>query len=79
MEKPQLQRATFHFVQQGNGNGTTQEIEELTIECDSPIGIDDDKGCFYVFKTEGWSIDNLSEIQELLDRIDNVIKVKDKK
>jgi len=28
----------------------------------------------YVLKTEGWSIDNVNELQELFDRINKVIQ-----
>jgi hypothetical protein len=72
--KPKLLKCSFTFDQEGNGNGTTDEIEILTIECEASLGIDNDKGCFYVLKTEGWSIDNVNELQELFDRIQKVIK-----
>jgi hypothetical protein len=73
-EKPKLLKCSFTFDQEGNGNGTTDETETLTIECEASLGIDYDKGCFYVLKTEGWSIDNVNELQELFDRIQKVIK-----
>jgi hypothetical protein len=73
-EKPKLLKCSFTFDQEGNGNGTTDEIETLTIECEASLGIDNDEGCFYVLRTEGWSIDNVNELQELFDRINKVIK-----
>jgi hypothetical protein len=72
--KPKLERCSFTFNQEGNGNGTTDETEILTIECESSLGIDNDEGCFYVLKTEGWSIDNLNELQELFDRIQKILQ-----
>jgi hypothetical protein len=72
--KPKLLKCSFTFDQEGNGNGTTEETEILTIECEASLGIDNDEGCFYVLKTEGWSIDNVNELQELFDRIQKVIK-----
>jgi len=73
-EKPKLEKCSFTFNQEGNTNGTTDDIETLTIECDSSLGIDNDGGCFYVLKTEGWSINNVNELQELFDRINKVIQ-----
>lgn len=74
MEKPKLERCSFTFNQEGNSNGTTDDFEILTIECESSLGIDNDGGCFYVLKTDGWSIDNVNDLQELFDRIQKVIK-----
>ncbi len=71
--KPKLIKCSFTFDQEGNCNGTTGEIETLLIECESSLGIDNDEGCFYVLKTDGWSIDNVNELQELFDRINKVI------
>lgn len=70
-----LDKCSFTFVQEGNCNGTTDEFEELTIECESSCGIDNDEGCFYVLKTTtGWSVDSSNELQQLFDRINKVIK-----
>jgi hypothetical protein len=71
--KPKLLKCSFTFDQEGNGNGTTDETETLTIECEASLGIDNDEGCYYVLKTDGWSIDNVNELQELFDRINKVI------
>jgi hypothetical protein len=68
-DKPKLEKCSFTFEQNGN-----DEIEILTIECESSLGIDNDEGCFYVLKTDGWSIDSVNELQELFDRIQKVIK-----
>ena len=74
--KPKLNRASFDFSQEGNCNGTTDEVELLTIECDSSLGIDNDEGCFYVLKTEtGWSIDSVQDLQDLFDRIQKSMKL----
>ena len=70
--KPKLEKCSFTFNQEGNTNGTTDDIETLTIECESSLGIDNDEGCYYVLRTEGWSIDNVNELQYLLDRINKV-------
>ena len=70
-----LERCSFTFTQEGNGNGTTEEYEELIIECEASLGIDNDDGCFYVLKTTtGWSMDSVDELQKLFDRIQKAIK-----
>lgn len=73
-EEIKLERCSFTFTQEGNGNGTTQEYEDLTIECESSCGIDNDEGCFYVLKTtSGWSMDGIQELQNLFNRIQKII------
>jgi hypothetical protein len=68
MEKPLLEECTFEFSQEGNCISHQEEF--LEIKCLSDIGIDRTDGkCFYVLKTEGWSIDSVQELQELFDRI----------
>jgi hypothetical protein len=74
-KKPKLEKCSFTFTQDGNCNGTTDEVEQLRINCESSLGIDEDEGCYYVLKTgTGWSIDNVNDLQELFDRINQVIK-----
>jgi hypothetical protein len=74
-DKPNLQKCSFTFTQEGNCNQTTDEYEELIIECESSLGIDNDEGCFYVLKTNtGWSIDDVNDLRELITRIKKVIK-----
>ena len=68
MNKPKLERATFEFSQEANCI-SSEEFESLTIMCESSLGIDNDEGCFYVLKTEGWSVDSVQDLQNLFDRI----------
>lgn len=72
--KPILERATFEFSQEANGLSHPDAAEFLTIECESDLGIDRDNGCFYVLKTEQWSIEDEKDLKELFERIQNVIK-----
>jgi hypothetical protein len=69
-----LEEASFIFSQESNCVDPT-DVEILTIECKSDLGIDNTEGCFYVIKTEQWSFDNLDELQKLLDRISKAIKL----
>ena len=72
--KPILERATFEFSQDGNCIKGEDFSEFLTIECEADIGIDRLEDCFYVLKTEGWSIDGVEDLQKLFDRIQKSIK-----
>jgi len=70
MEKPLLEEAKFEFSQEGNCMSHQDDAEFLEIKCLSDLGIDRTEGkCFYVLKTESWSIDSVAELQELFDRI----------
>jgi hypothetical protein len=74
--KPKLFQCSFTFEQEGNGNGSTQDLECLTISCESNFGIDEDKGCYFVLKTDtGWSVDSIDELKALFDRIEKSIKL----
>jgi hypothetical protein len=67
MEKPKLYKACFEFTQEGNYNGTTQAIEDLSISCEN-CG----DGFFFVLETEtGWSIDDIEELKELFAKVKN--------
>ncbi len=69
-----LERATFEFSQDGNCISSSDQYESLIIECESSLGIDRDEECFYVLKTEKWSIDSEQDLKKLFDRIQKVIK-----
>ena len=68
-----LERATFEFSQDANCLSHQDAAEFLTIECESSLGIDRDEGCFYVLKTEKWSVDSAEDLEKLFDRIRQVV------
>ena len=76
MNKPWLNKITYEFSQEGNTCGTTSEWEELTIEVDTPCGSIIDEDGFFVLRTTGWSIDDPSELTELLEHVINGVKIK---
>lgn len=78
INKPLLEDATFEFSQEGNCMNDVDMAEFLEIKCLSDLGIDRSEKCFYVLKTEGWSIDNVGELQELFDRIHKALFPKTK-
>ena len=71
-EQPLLEKVVFEFSQEGNC--VDGDIETIEIRCDSSLGIDNDGGCFYVLKTEAWTIESVQELQNLLDRINKIVK-----
>lgn len=73
MSKPKLEKVTFEFSQEANCVSTNDGCEILTIDCESSLGIDNDQGCFYVLKTEGWAVDSVQDLQNLFDRIQKSI------
>lgn len=75
--QPDLEKASFEFSQESNCLSENQ-TEVLTIECQSSLGIDRDENCFYVLKTESWTIDSVQDIQNLIDRISKVINTSQK-
>jgi len=68
-----LERATFEFSQDGNCISSSDEYEFLTIECESSLGIDRDEDCFFVLKTEKWSVDSAEDLEKLFSRIRQVV------
>ena len=70
--KPKLERVVFTFVQESNCEN--DDWEELEVRCESSLGIDYDNGCFFVLKTEQWSIDSKREFDEMLNRIGDAVK-----
>jgi hypothetical protein len=73
-DKPVMHRASFEFYQEGNTDGTTDDTEELKVEC---MGIGDlSEGCYYVLRTQtGWSVDSPEELKQLLERVDKMMKI----
>jgi len=64
--KPVLNKASFHFSQKGNTDGTTGEYESVTIDYEV---FDESEGGYFVIRTEGWSVDSIEEMEELFNRI----------
>lgn len=69
-EKPVLEKIIYSFYQEGNSDGTTEETEELTVEVMGPLGSIIEEGGYLVIRTTtGWSINNPSELMDLLEHI----------
>lgn len=68
-----LEEASFRFSQDANCVSDRDDCEFLEIEAHSSIGIDRDEGCFFVLKTEKWSVDSAEDLEKLFDRIRQVV------
>jgi hypothetical protein len=74
--RAELDTVTFTFTQETNCmDGPINDIETLTVEAKSSLGIDNDGGAFYVLRTEQWAIDGADEISEIIKRCDRAIEV----
>ena len=71
-----LESASFKFSQDPNCVSPSDAYEFLTIEAESSLGIDRDKGCFFVLKTEAWSVNGVEDLEKLFDRIRKVTETK---
>jgi hypothetical protein len=67
MEKPKLVSASFTFIQDSNCL-SSNNAEEIHIECNSDLMIERGE-CFFVLKTESWSIDSEEELNELISKV----------
>jgi hypothetical protein len=69
-----LETVTFTFTQETNCvDGPSNDIETLTVEAKSSLGIDGDGGAFYVLRTEQWAVDGADEINEIIKRCEKAI------
>jgi uncharacterized protein with von Willebrand factor type A (vWA) domain len=67
----ELISARFVYEQEGNTDGTTGEYEQLIVEVE---GIVLGEGGYYVIRTEGWSLDDSSEIAGIIERVRRAVK-----
>lgn len=67
-----LEDASFRFSQDGNCLSPCDEF--LEVEVHSSLGIDRDNDCFFVLKTEKWSIDSVEDLEKIFNRIRKVVK-----
>jgi len=67
----ELISARFVYEQEGNTDGTTGECEQLIVEVE---GIVLGEGGYYVIRTEGWSLDDSSEIAGIIERVRRAVK-----
>jgi hypothetical protein len=72
--RAELDTVTFTFTQEANCvDGTSHDLEVLTVEAKSSMGIDNDEGAFYVLRTDQWSVNDANEIHETIKRCEKAI------
>jgi hypothetical protein len=72
--RAELDTVTFTFTQETNCvDGPSNDIETLTVEAKSSLGIDGDGGAFYVLRTNQWAVDGADEINEIIKRCEKAI------
>ncbi len=71
MEKPKLVSASFTFTQEANCI-SADGVEEIQIDCNSDLMIERGE-CFFVLKTESWSIDSEIELNQLISKIKSAL------
>jgi hypothetical protein len=71
MNEPKLLSASFTFMQDSNCLSSTN-AEEIQIECSSDLMIERGE-CFFVLKTESWSVDSEIELTELISKIKSAL------
>ena len=74
MDKPEIIESSTKFTQEGNTLGTTSESEEIQISLEFQLSEKD--GPFYVIKTNGWSFDDVSDLNDLIKRASKVLEKK---
>lgn len=67
-----LEEAKFRFSQDANCL-SDDEYEFLEVEAKSSLGIDRDGECFFVLKTDSWSVDSIEDLEKVFDRIRQVV------
>jgi hypothetical protein len=68
-----MEQASFKFSQDANCISSHDDYEFLEVEAVSSLGIDRDNDCFFVIKTEKWSVDSAEDLEKLFDRIRQVV------
>jgi hypothetical protein len=68
-----LEEASFRFSQDANCLSDRDEYEFLEIKARSSIGIDRDEDCFFIIKTEKWSVDSAEDLEKLFNRIRQIV------
>ena len=71
MNEPVIIDSKCTFSQDGNTLGTTDKYETLEISLN--FQLPEEEGPFYVIKTDGWSFDDISELKDMIDRVEKVL------
>lgn len=73
MENPLLHYVKFCFTQEGNTDGTTNDVEELIVEVEG-LDILKDGGYVVLRTSTGWSINELEDLNYIFEQVKKVTK-----
>lgn len=73
MENPLLQYVKFYFTQEGNTDGTTNDVEELIVEVEG-LDILKDGGYIVLRTSTGWSINEGEDLNYIFEQVKKVTK-----
>ena len=71
-----LDKIIYQFSQEGNTLGTTSEIEELIVTVENQSGNIIKNENFLVIHSNGWSVNSMDEIVDLLIIVKEGVKLK---
>lgn len=69
VDEPMLSKITYVFTQEGNTDGTTEEVEELIVEVEGVFDILKDGGYLVLRTSTGWSIDDPNDLNYIFDAV----------
>lgn len=67
----EINKIQIEFSQEGNSLGTTDEYETLNLNFEYQLP---GEGPFIVIKTDGWSINESSELKEFINKVEGFEK-----
>jgi hypothetical protein len=71
-EIPEIHKVSVEFGQEGNTLGTTSNYETITIGLEFQLG--EKEGSFITIKTDGWSIDDIYDLDLLVNQTKKVLQ-----
>lgn len=66
-----LYKISYHFSQEGNTLGTTSLDEEMIVDVETQLGSIEEEGGFLVIRTEGWSVNDVEELKDMLKLVED--------
>lgn len=66
-----LDKISYTFFQEGNTLGTTTTEEEMIVDVETQCDSIEESGGFLVIKTDGWSINNVEELKDMLKLVED--------
>lgn len=73
-DKPMLNKITYVFTQEGNTDGTTEDVEELIVEVEGVFDILKDGGYIVLRTSTGWSIDEMEDLNYIFEQVKKITK-----